>query len=295
MLQCILEELIMTNTLKKFKNNIENILNIAQEKNLNGREISMLVAIVDLQDNDQEQCFASNTTLAQKVNLSPNRVSATLRKLERKQLVKMEHYRQGTSLTVNEKNYLVYRTITFNHQTQPDVTPLTENDKGGLPKTVRGVLPKTVTKSTKVNSTNSKYTKNLSKDDSVNNHPVVAKQDAERDSEYQKMLQLALEQTKQRKNIGSIHAYAKMIVKNWFKDGLTTLQAVKDTLGHAHNAKPHFEEKLPSWATDPQVQTVPDDETTATTSATAQNKQVQADIQALMNKINQRTVSSSLA
>lgn len=269
------------NTLKKFKDNIENILNVAEEKDLSGREIAMLVAIVDLSDNEKEQCFASNATISKKINLSPNRVSSTLKKLEDKDLVSMEHFRKGTNIEVNDKNYLVYRTIVFNNK-----QPLTENGKGYLPKTVEGVLPKTVTKSTKSNTTKNNNTNNLSKADSIKKAKEVAEKDNAREipqtkSEYDRMLEYAIEQTKERPNIGSVNAYARMIVKNWFRNGLTTLEAVKQSMNKTVTVKPRFEEKLPSWAINSQA-----------TSNTENNNQTETsmkEIERLMNKIDSKT------
>ena len=68
----------MMNTLLDFKKNTKKIFEVAKDKNLNGREMALLVAINDLSDNDINSCFASNDTLENMINFSANRISYVL-------------------------------------------------------------------------------------------------------------------------------------------------------------------------------------------------------------------------
>ena len=211
------------NTLVNFKKNTEKIFEIAKDKDLNGREISLLMAINELSDNEINSCFASNDTLGNMVNLSANRISYVLKCLAQKGLIVLTYAPKGQPVTVNGKNYVNYRLIRLNLPLiANDKTPLTENDNPPL--------SKTVTNNTKNNNTKNNNI-NLSKEKVINKNKIApkikTKKRDKRDSQYAALFKYAMILIKNRKSIGNKHAYAFTIVKNWLKAGLNTVEKVK--------------------------------------------------------------------
>lgn len=272
----------MDNTLKDFKNNVESIVTLVENGKIKNTEGYAMIVISLLSDNDKGLCIASNKLMAKKLGVSTDRASKLINTLNKKSLITMTTYPKGKSISINDKNYNIYRTVSVNKG-------IGKNTDRGIGKNTDTPSVKITTKSTNNKSTNNKPTNNLSKENSVKKTKDTEKssnaKSTVRDSEYNKMLQFAIEQTKQRKNVGSINAYARMVVKNWFKNGLTSLEAVKNSMSKP--TQPHFEEKLPEWTKTMTTNNVQPNN--------SENKgQTMSDIQELMSKINQKTKAAAM-
>ena len=237
------------NTLSDFKKNTEKIFEIAKDKDLTPSEINLLMVINLLSDNEKEVCFASNKTLAQKVNLSANRITYILKDLAQKGLITLNYAPKGQTLNINGKNYVSYRLIKLNLPiiTDNDTPIIVDNETSSL----QTMINKTKSKTTKNNKTNSLSSKTM--DRQCKDKP---KKTIKRDKTHSKLFDYAMSLIENKKSIGNKKAYAFTIVKNWLKAGLNTVEKVEEDKAknsQRKSSKPVFVEKVPNWNSKPQV------------------------------------------
>lgn len=245
------------------------------DNDLSGSEALTLLAITAMADNDENVCFASNDHLAMLANLSGNRVSRLVTSLKKKETIEVKQYRKGINIQINGVSYLAYRLIkpTYqNNYTQTKTTvkndnsknkAVVKNDNNPLVKNDKTPLLKSTTNHTKENNTKINYTKSLSTNTDNRDTKVVENDNSgnsqvredDKSNKYQALFDYALEKVKERKAKGSmianINAYARVMTKNWLKQGLTTPEMVEESMSkgnyssRGNHAK--FVENLPSW------------------------------------------------
>lgn len=227
------------NTLKNFKDNVAKIFN---NDDLSTTEISALIAIELLADNEQGVCFASNNKLAGMLNVSSNRISHVISSLAAKGMISLQYEQKGKALNVNDKQYLTYRLI----------KPLVENNNTPIVKNNNTPLLKITTKSTKNKSTKNKSTNNLSTSNVDNKVNTKKKLQREIKTKHKKLFNYAMTLIQDRKSVGSKNAYALTIVINWLKAGLNTVEKVQEDKAKHHQVKSSksvFVEKVPEYIT----------------------------------------------
>ena len=226
-------------TLSDLKNNTETIFDIAKDKELTPSEINLLLVINLLSDNDKEVCFASNKTLAQKVNLSASRVTYILKDLAQKGLIILSYAPQGQVLNINGKDYVNYRLIKLN------LPLIADNETPSL---------QTMTNKTKNKSTKNKSTKYLSSKtmDRQGKDKIKdkTKTTVKRDNTHSEMYQYAMQLIQERKDIGNKVKYALVMVKNWKKNGIQSVEELKNNRQPVSNKV--FIEKVPEYITNKQ-------------------------------------------
>lgn len=243
------------------------------DNDLSGSEALTLLAITAMADNDENVCFASNDHLAMLANLSGNRVSRLVTSLKKKETIEVKQYRKGTNIKINGVSYLAYRLIKPTYQNNYTQAKTTENnnsknkavvksDNNPLVKKDNTPLLDSTTNHTKKNNTKINNTKSLSKTNSINTNRVVQnddsnniqKRDDEKTNKYQTLFDYALEKVKERKAKGSmianVKAYARVMAKNWVKQGLTMPEMVKESMSkssYKYQSRPKYNENMPSW------------------------------------------------
>lgn len=253
------------NTLKDYKDTNDYIFDIAEKKDLKPSEIALLFAINSLSDNDKKLCFASNKVLSKKINLSVDRTSRLINGLKKKNIIKVQTFKVAKSITINETPYAIYRLITI---VIDNDTPNQDNSSvcadNNTPSYVqrKGVGSDNVTlslqttnKSTNKESTNYNSTNNLSKTESgtrnteKQNNQVENKgseREGKHNSETQALFDYALDKIKANSKIGDKVSYAKVMVKNWQKQGIKSVSQLESSMTKT-NSKPKFVENMPSW------------------------------------------------
>lgn len=248
-------------TLKNYKDTNDYIFEIAEKKDLKPSEIALLFAINSLSDNDKELCFASNKVIAKKINLSVDRTSRLINGLKKKNIIKVQTFKTAKSIIINETPYSIYRliTIVMNNDTlsQDNDSMCADNNTSsyvqheGVGTDNVTLLVQTTNKSTKSNSTNYNSTKNLSKTESgTRNTDNANKTSSEREdnskSESQVLFDYALDKIKDNSRIGDKASYAKVMVRNWEKQGIKSINDLKNSMTKI-NTRPKFVENMPSW------------------------------------------------
>lgn len=261
----------MTNTNKFFKVPTS-FFNTVLDNDLSGSEALTLLAITAMADNDENVCFASNDHLGVLSNLTGNRVSRLVTSLKKKKTIEVKQYRKGTNIQINGVSYLAYRLIkpTYqNNYTQVKTTVKNNNtqnktvvnmDNNPLVEMNNNPLLESTTNHTKKNNTKRNNTKSLSKTNSVNTNRVVQNDDSKNNqvrddksnSKYKDLFDYALEKAKERKAKGSmianVKAYARVMAKNWIKQGLTTPEMVEENMSKVgYRYQSRYTEKMPSW------------------------------------------------
>ena len=237
---------IFMTTLVDFKNNTEKIFEIAENNELTPSEINMLLVINLLSDNEKAICFASNKTLAQKVNLSANRVSYVLKCLAQKRLIILNYAPKGRIININGKDYINYRFIKLNLPLiADDNTPLIADDNPPLSQTITNKTKNNKTKNNKTNLSSKTMDNNVKKKQKVKSKKKLQR---EIKTKHKKLFKYAMELIKNRKSVGNKKAYALTIVINWLKAGLNTVEKVEeDKAKHSQIKSNHvFIEKVPS-------------------------------------------------
>lgn len=231
-------------TTQFFKLN-KDIITTIEESDLTSGESLTLIMLSILSDNDKGICFAKNETIGKMVGVSGNRVSRLIASLAKKGIINVKNYKKGTIVNINNTNYPTYRIITivnidntFSQDEQEGMcddnnTPHVEINKGGL------------FKSTNNNKTNINYTKsNLSSS-------LTEKQGSEREDNYksetQALFDYALDKIKDNSRIGDKASYAKVMVKNWKKQGIKSVDELEKSMAKTSLKRPRIVEKMPYW------------------------------------------------
>lgn len=241
-------------TLKNYKDTNDYIFEIAETKDLKPSEIALLFAINSLSDNDKELCFASNKIIAKKINLSVDRTSRLINGLKKKNIIKVQTFKIAQSIIINETPYSIYRliTIVMNNDTlsQDNDSMCADNNtssyvqREGVGTDNVTLSVQTTNKSTKKKSTNYNSTKNLSKTDNANKESKEREDNSK--SENQALFDYALDKIKDNSRIGDKARYAKVMVRNWEKQGIKSIPDLENSMTKV-NSKPKFVENMPSW------------------------------------------------
>lgn len=251
-------------TLKSYKDTNDYIFEIAENKDLKPSEIALLFAINSLSDNDKELCFASNKIIAKKINLSVDRTSRLINGLKKKNIIKVRTFKIAQSITINDTPYSIYRLISIvmnnDSMCEDNNTPsYTQREGVGTDNVTPSV--QTTNKSTKRKSTNYNST-NLSKPESRTRNTEAentesANKGKEREdnsnSETQALFDYALDKIRDNSKIGDKASYAKVMVKNWLKQGIKSVDDLEISMTKTTKTtkttsqRPRIVEKMPYW------------------------------------------------
>lgn len=220
-------------TTQFFKLN-KDIITTIEESDLTSGESLTLIMLSILSDNDRGICFAKNETIGKMVGVSGNRVSRLIASLAKKGIINVKNYKKGTIVNINN---------TFSQDEQEGMcddnnTPHVEINKGGLFKSTNN-------NKTNITKTNINYTKsNLSSS-------LTEKQGSEREDNYksetQALFDYALDKIKDNSRIGDKASYAKVMVKNWKKQGIKSVDELEKSMAKTSLKRPRIVEKMPYW------------------------------------------------
>lgn len=94
------------------------IMQRAEKLNVRGSDFELLIKILVKSNNTLGGCWASNKTLGESLKMNFATISRKISKLIRKGLLKVEYLftngKRGKKMTINGKEYLVYRVLTPN-------------------------------------------------------------------------------------------------------------------------------------------------------------------------------------
>ena len=269
-------------SLKDFKNQV---VAIFQNKEITPTEQSMLIAITLLCDNDQNVCFASNHRLGTMLNLSEKRVSTIINQLKNKQQLTIQYFAKGTSLTVNQKRYRIFRllkpqlTMTINSPASKQ-QGVPQSEEGSTPVSEETLSPNLGTKPTNKKNTKVIQTNTHSKTASSSKsqmHQSCLKVDHANPDERE-MYQHAWQITLAHPNVINQELYTARILQNWHQQGLHTLEAVYASEQRLSVSSPKIiQEKVPTY-----VQNTPITQSQPTTEAPAK---IMQDIVTLEKKL----------
>lgn len=242
-------------TLKSYKDTNDYIFEIAEKKDLKPSEIALLFAINSLSDNDKGLCFASNKIIAKKINLSVDRTSRLINGLKKKNIIKVRTFKTAKSIVINETPYSIYRLISIvmdndSMGADNDTHSYVQREGVGADNVTPSV--QTTNKSTKSNSTNYNSTKSLSKTESANK--TSEEREDSSNPETQALFDYALEKIKDNSKIGDKTSYAKVMVRNWKKQGIKSVDDLEKSMAKTSpkttktsSQRPRIVEKMPYW------------------------------------------------